>query len=130
MILVDTSALLAFLDADDEHHQRAVEAFDHLVLDGRPISHNYIVLESAAIVHRRGGSRVVRRFMEDIVPLLELIWIEEPLHRRAARGWLAELSRGSSLVDRASFEVMRDHGIDRAFAFDRDFVRAGFNIAP
>ena len=130
MIFVDTSALLAFLDADDVQNTRAVESFERLVLSGDPVSHNYVVLESAALVHRRGGSDLTRRFMLDLVPLLDLVWVDERLHERAARDWLAGLSRGSSLVDYVSFEVMRERGIDEAFAFDRDFARAGFATLP
>ena len=42
--------------------------------------------------------------------------------------WLGEPSRCPSLVDGVSFEVMRERGIERAFAFDRDFVHAGFAV--
>lgn len=130
MIFVDTSALLAFLDVRDEHHAPAMAAFDEIVIDGRPMSHNYVVLESAALIHRRGGSRVVSRFMRDIVPLLELVWIDEPMHHRASREWLKGLNRRSSLVDHASFEVMRRHSVREAFAFDSDFAEAGFTVLP
>jgi hypothetical protein len=34
----------------------------------------------------------------------------------------------ASLVDRVSFDFMREHEIRTAFAFDRDFVREGFTL--
>jgi predicted nucleic acid-binding protein len=40
------------------------------------------------------------------------------------------MSRGISFVDRTSFELMRAEGIARAFAFDRDFARQGFETVP
>jgi predicted nucleic acid-binding protein len=46
-------------------------------------------------------------------------------HERALDAHL-DASRGSSLVDQASFVVVRDAGIECAFAFDVGFVRAGF----
>ena len=33
-------------------------------------------------------------------------------------------------VDRTSFELMRHGGINEAFAFDRDFLAAGFATVP
>jgi len=36
----------------------------------------------------------------------------------------------ASFVDQVSFVVMRDAGIATAFAFDRDFHRAGFEVVP
>jgi predicted nucleic acid-binding protein len=36
--------------------------------------------------------------------------------------------RGLSLVDCASFVIMRRYGITRAMAFDEDFAREGFEI--
>jgi predicted nucleic acid-binding protein len=43
---------------------------------------------------------------------------------------LAAPRRRVSLVDWASFELMRRRGIERAFAFDRDFSTQGFEIVP
>lgn len=130
MILVDTSAVLAFLDADDVHHAAAVAAFDELVLNRRPVSSSYGVVECAALVHRRAGRAVTRRLMEDLIPLFTTIFVGDALHRRAVDAWLADLSRGASLVDHVSFELMRELGIEEAFAFDRDFARAGFVVVP
>jgi len=36
--------------------------------------------------------------------------------------------RGLSLVDCASFVVMRRYGIEEAFAFDEDFEKEGFRL--
>ena len=99
------------------------DAFERLVLAGDPVSHNYVVLESAALVRRRGGSDLTRCFMRDLVPLLDLVWVDERLHDRAAREWLAGLTRRSSLVDHGSFEVMRERGIDEASASTRLHAR-------
>lgn len=46
---------------------------------------------------------------------------DEAVHRLAKRG-----TRRISLVDQVSFLVMRERGVDTAFAFDPDFEREGF----
>lgn len=51
-------------------------------------------------------------------------------HDTAVAALLAALPTKTSLVDYVSFQVMRDRGIRRAFAFDTDFVNAGFETVP
>ncbi len=130
MILVDSSALMALVHADDQQHERAAAVFEEFIIEGEPVSHNYVVLESSALLHRRVGDVARRRLLEDLVPQIDIAWIDRRLHARAVRAWLAAHTSGSSLVDHVSFEVMRDRGIERAFAFDADFARAGFTVLP
>jgi predicted nucleic acid-binding protein len=41
---------------------------------------------------------------------------------------LARGRRKASLVDRVSFDVMREMGVQAAFAYDTDFRREGFAL--
>lgn len=128
-ILVDTSALYAALDADDPNHARAAQSFRSLTVD-ELVTHNYVVVESVALVQRRLGATAVRDLIDGILRPLRLIWIDQQLHRAAETALLAAASRSVSLVDRVSFELMRREGIRRAVAFDRDFNDAGFETVP
>jgi predicted nucleic acid-binding protein len=94
------------------------------------VSHNYVVTETCALVQRRLGAEAAIDFIQRLVPLLELIWIELDTHRSAAATFVGSPSRSASLVDLASFEVMRRDGLDAAFAFDADFAAAGFQTIP
>ena len=125
---VDTSALYALLDRGDENHVAAASWFSGGARD--LLTHNYVVVESAALVDRRLGARAVRALMEDILPIVGLVFVDEQLHRAATSAYLAGRRRGPSLVDWASFELMRHRGIDLAFAFDRDFQAGGFATVP
>ena len=130
-VFVDTSALYAVLDVDDAMHAEAGTTFDELlsaIADHRAqaITHSGIVVESAALVQRRLGMGPVRALLVDIVPLLDVVWIDAALHARATTALLAA-GRGSvSLVDWTSFELMRTAAISVAFAFDEDFTSQGF----
>jgi predicted nucleic acid-binding protein len=58
-------------------------------------------------------------------------WVDVPaeLVREALTRWLARFrDQRFSLTDAVSFEVMRRARIRAAFAFDSDFVRAGFEL--
>jgi predicted nucleic acid-binding protein len=129
---VDTSALYALLDADDEKHRAAATWFagpantpsDEL------LTHDYVLVESAELVHHRLGAAAVRDLFDALIPALTLVFVDATLHARAAAAYLAGLSRRVSFVDRVSFQLMRDASLDRAFAFDRDFATEGFALVP
>jgi predicted nucleic acid-binding protein len=128
-VLVDMSALFAALDRDDHDHQRAADTFADLA-DRRLLTHNYVVLETDALVRRRLGLDASRALLEQLLPELETIWVDEALHQTAVALYLRGERAGPSLVDWTSFEVMRRHGIETAFAFDDDFRRQGFDVVP
>lgn len=130
-IFVDTSALYAVLDADDEHSPQASALWEHLLsgigsreFDG--LTHYSIVVETSALVRRRLGMAAVRDFHDALLPALEICWIDRELHERAVAAMLGSKKRAVSLVDWTSFELMRIRGIERALAFDVDFRKQGF----
>ena len=125
-VLIDTSAIYALLDRTDASHRRAAAIFTALA-DEPLITHSYVVVEAFALSQRRLGDEAVRRLALDLLPVIEVTWVGPELHERAVSALLAASSR-VSLVDRVSFELMRDRGIERAFAFDDDFERAGFRL--
>ncbi len=130
-LLVDTSAFFALLDMDDHRHDQAARAFAGLQVAGESlVSHEYVVVETIALVQRRLGMDAVRRFVDDLLPLVEIEWVDPALHASAREAMLAGRQRGISLVDWTSFLVMRRRGIGRAFAFDDDFAAQGFTVLP
>ena len=128
VIFVDTSATFALLDADDPNHAVANDVLRRHLEGDRFVTHSYAVVESIALIQRRLGLRIVRAFHERLLPLIEVMWVDRPLHERAVASLLASRRRRVSLVDCVSFDLMRESGIRRAFAFDRDFEREGFEV--
>ena len=93
------------------------------------VTHDYALTETIALVDRRLGRALVRRLVEDLVPLAEIEWVTPELHSAALASFLAAPS-SSSFVDQVSFLVMRQRGLRTAFTFDRDFAGHGFEIVP
>lgn len=130
MTFVDTSALLAFLDRDAAEHERVVASLATILAQRRGVTHNYLVIETEALAHRRLGGAVARRLIEDVIPLLDVAWVDADLHASATAAHLRTLRRRSSLVDHVSFEVMRRRGLRVALALDHHFETAGFELLP
>lgn len=130
MILIDTSAFYALLDGSDNNHLAAKRIFLQL-LDAQEtlLTHNYMVVETCALVQRRLGIRAVQAFQLELLPLLKLHWVNETTHQLAVAALLAAQSNKVSLVDRISFQIMRDYTLEVAFAFDQGFLTEGFRIA-
>ena len=121
MIFIDTSALVALLDADDRYHIAAERIWTSLINtkdDNELVCNNYVLLEACSLIQRRYGMQVLRTFQEQAVPLLTVDWIGPERHAAAIAAVLVANRRGLSLVDCASFETMRRLGIRTAFAFD------------
>lgn len=129
-VFVDTSALFALLDSNSDEHRSATRAFVRLVEQEDLVSHNYVALEAIALVHRRLGADAVTDLLLELLPIIEMHWIDQPMHAALVEGWLADVGPRVSFVDRVSFEIMHSRGIATAFAFDRDFQRAGFSVVP
>ncbi len=72
----------------------------------------------------------VRRFQENILPLINIEFVESDTHWSAISALLSASRRNLSLVDCVSFEVMRYSGFRTAFAFDPHFKEYGFSVIP
>lgn len=130
-VFVDTSAFLAGLDASDDQHQRAVDTWKNLIQTDTPLlTTNYVLLETIAVLQHRGGLSPVRRFLDDLLPALQVYWVSEADHGAAVTALLTADRRQLSLVDSTSFHVMRRLAFETAFAFDPHFVDQGFHCLP
>ena len=130
-VLVDTSAFLAVLDQGDANHPAAKARWIEMLNRGDElISHNYILVETSAVVLRKLGLEAIRVLERDVVPVLRLVWVTRELHEAAAGAHLVAGRRTLSLVDCVSFEVMRRTGVQTAFAFDRHFREYEYETVP
>lgn len=125
VIFLDTSAIYALSNEDDAHHDTATSLMAALLdSDETLLIHNYVILESVALLSGRGGWPAARKFLATPPPA-QVRWIDEALHRKAVEHFLGRRGR-FSLVDEVSFLVMREEGVKRVFTFDQDFAREGF----
>jgi predicted nucleic acid-binding protein len=130
-IFIDTSAFLAVLNANDRFHEQARQAWDEILSsDAILFSSNYVLLETTALLQHRFGIEAVRLFENDILPVIEIVWLDETIHKQGMSALLIANRRDLSLVDCTSFEIMRQSGLETAFTFDVHFREQGFKVLP
>ena len=114
MIFVDTSALYALADSRDLSHGRATSLFrQSLAASEVLLVHNYVILEAAALIQNRIGlanSLLLLREAENF----QIHWVTRDDHQLATALLESRSKRRLSLVDCASFVVMRQYQITEA----------------
>jgi predicted nucleic acid-binding protein len=128
-VYLDTSALYALFDADDAAHEAAALVWQGLMTGDVPLhSCNYVLLELGALLQHRLGLEAAGALETHVVPWVNVLWVDAALHAQAVAGVLAARQRDLSLVDCASFVIMRRLGLRRAFTLDHHFAEQGFEV--
>ena len=123
-VLWDSSAILAFLDADDADHKQAAMIARQIAAARRPsFLTNYIEAETHALLLRKLGRAVALQWLlQGGLPVIRALPREEQkakdiLLRHADKDW--------SLCDAISFAVLELREVRTAFSFDRHFGQYG-----
>ena len=103
-IFVDTSALLTLLDRDDQDHGSVVKALGTLSLSETTlITSSHVLVEAGSLVRSRLGTSAFRLLGEILESSVEIVWVDEELHRRAWKEASTGGERAPGLVDWVSF---------------------------
>jgi predicted nucleic acid-binding protein len=130
-IFVDTSALFALVNAVDGDNLSSQSIWKELLQDRHELwTNNYIIVECISLLQRRLGPEFVRLLESEILPVLEVEWLDKEHHALAVAEVLQSNRRNLSLVDCSAFETMRRLEIETAFTFDDHFRAEGFKTIP
>jgi len=130
-IFVDTSALIALLDASEARHAACAREWKRLLAsDAALVTSSYVIVETCAVAQRRLGMAAVRSLTTDFMPLLAIDWVDETVHGAGHAALLTANRKELSLVDCVSFEIMRRRDVATALALDSDFASQGFSVVP
>ncbi len=131
VVFVDTSALYALMSQRDLNHERALTQWQEWLESPVDfVTSNYVILETTSLIQNRLGIQALKEFNAKALPLLDVYWISEEVHKISMQMLLDTNRRQLSLVDCSSFAVMNELGINSAFAFDQHFAEQGFTVLP
>jgi uncharacterized protein len=125
-MLLDTSGLLALIDAREPQHQKARDEYRRA---SQRLTHGFVLAELVALGNARGlPSGTVLQFLTHLLanPRIEVVWADEALASQALAMLTARQGRNYSLCDAVSFIVMRTRNMQDALSTDQHFADEGF----
>lgn len=125
-MLLDTSGLLALLDAREPLHQRACDEYSRAPVR---LTHAFVLAELIALANSRGvPADLVLQFVMSLLanPDVVTVWPDEALTSQALALLVARRGRGYSLCDAVSFVLMRTRNLGDALSTDHHFDDEGF----
>lgn len=119
---VDSSAIVAMVDASDSTHNAAVSAYGELLQQGYKLfTTNHVIAETVDLLGAGVGPDIARRWLRDHrLPVYHAD--EQDEHRAKALVISSRSPRGLSYVDAVSLVVMEKFGVADAFAVDPHFL--------
>jgi predicted nucleic acid-binding protein len=133
VVFADSSGFVAAFDLRDAAHQKAAATWHRIAKErARLVTTHLVLAETVTYLRRRGGWDLSRRVGSAILdsPLIEVVGLDAEQLAAAWRDFVRNPDPKLSLCDAASFIVMRDRHVRRAFTLDHHFVDAGFDIVP
>ena len=127
-VFVDTSGFYALLDRTDRFHQEARNLF--LRASGERwhlITSSMVVHESWALIQDRLGWEAVEDWLQGVLSLCEIIWVDERLFELGSARARQARERRLSLTDCISFETMLQERCREAIADNEHFATLGFS---
>lgn len=129
-VFIDTSMFKALVDPRDEFHKEANDIWEKLRNEESDlITTNFILDETFTLIRMRCGRLLSLELRKRLADGLRRIKIVRVLSsdEKQAWSWFELDWKGLSFTDCTSFAVMKRLGIVQTAAFDRHFIRAGFD---
>ena len=129
-VFVDTSAIFAILSPTDRYHDQANRVYSELIDQGDTlITNSYVLVEAAALIHRRLGFSPLQQFIQSIQGVWETIWIDRLTHGEI---WRRMELRGGTRLSLVDWSVIVSSESTRSviFSFDSDFTLEGLTVIP
>ena len=120
MIFLDTSAIYAWADAADPNHPTSVRRLQAILERGEELlTHNYVLVESLALLQSRLGVRAAVKLAQD-APSFVVEWVDDELHASGVRE-LERSKANSKLGSKGSAALEKElHALRR----EREEVRS------
>lgn len=127
LVLADTGYFIARLTPRDQWHEKARKV---KVAPRSAVTTSLVVNETVSLLQVRGFSSAALAFLQQIREGedVRIVLIDPALQAQAWDLFARYGPSGATIVDCASFAVMRNLSIKKALTFDTHFRSAGFEI--
>jgi hypothetical protein len=132
-IFIDTSAFIALIDKGDRYHKVAKNFILKFKKEIILYTSNYIIDETITRLRKTAGFKIAMQFGEIIFStsnFYQIYYIDPDLEQFAFEIFKKFSDKDLSFTDCTSFALMKRLRLKKAFAFDEDFIHAGFELYP
>jgi predicted nucleic acid-binding protein len=133
VIFIDTGAFIARYVPRDEQHRRAKRAWSEIERGrSRCFTSSFVLDETFTLLGRRASYAFAAERARALLAstALTILRPEAADEVKAVDLFTKFADQKVSFTDCVSFALMRRHGLNRAFTFDRHFADAGFELLP
>ncbi|MCX6383497.1 MAG: PIN domain-containing protein [Actinobacteria bacterium] len=128
-IFIDTCAFIALINLSDKFHSIASDLFTKATeSDEEFFTSNYVILETIFLLQRELSLSAVNDFRKFILPIINIIWVDEKIHNDCLSNLIAAEKRKISLTDYSSFYILDNFKIDSVFTFDKHFKEKDYKF--
>ena len=130
-VFLDTSGLIAVVNADNQWHAAAETVWRELLASGAQLATTSLVLielgDGLSRIHHR---QLAIRIHDSLhaAPRIEIVQTTSDQEDRAWQLFRQTDDKEWGMTDCVSMIVMRDHDVTRVFSSDHHFEQAGFEI--
>lgn len=131
-LFVDASAWIALSDENDQHHAAAQPCLEEFPVGVQLHTSNYVVAEAITRIRSQAGPDAAWRWAEALRRNLavRIHYADRSFDDHALRVFRKYADQDLSFADCSTVVLMGRLGINRIFAFDDDFRKLGFEVAP
>ena len=132
-LFVDTSGWVGYYDVDDKWHVAAKTAVSSLLNQGVAfITTDYVLDETITLLLYHAGRGRALAFVDAVQRSrnVQLVRIDARIWEQAWQLFKQYDDKAWAFTDCTSFVIMHQMDLRQAFAFDRNFEQAGFELWP
>ena len=133
-IFIDTGAFFAAKCSADKNHQIALSYYNSICESGKfdLVTTNLVIFETVTLTKGKVGIGFAIEFGKYLrnSNFIKIMKISEEIENKSWEIFDRYNDKDYSFTDCASFAIMKELGIRKAFAFDKHFQQFGFEIVP
>jgi len=132
-VFIDTSAWIMLLNKSEGFHEDASSIYNDILESVFLITSNMVVGETYTWLRKKVGFASAFRYLSALdrkerLRQIEIMYSDAILEKEAVNILEQFKDQAFSFADAVSFAVMQKKGIRKAFAYDRHFLVAGFEL--